>query len=370
MKIIHIITHLELGGAQKTTLNMMKALKKSGYKVTLLSSRQGLLYQEAKKEFGKELRAIWSLRREINPVFDFISFFKIYFYLKENKFDIVHTHSSKAGILGRWAAKIAGVKKVFHTIHGFGFHESQFFLLRKFYVYLEKFTAGITTTLIAVAPEIVKKGLKNKIGKPHQYKVIPEIVFIPQSDKPEILSKYNPKIKIGMVACLKPQKAPLDFIKSARYLLKEQKNFEFTLIGDGHLRKKVEAYLRDNIFFNNFKLLGWRKDAYNLMKEWDIVVLTSRWEGLPHVIIEAMSLGKAIIATAVDGVKNIIRDKENGLLVSPQNPYQLAEKILLLANDDKLREKLSLNAYEDYKNNILFNPKVNLRKIEEIYIKC
>lgn len=367
MKIAQIITNLELGGAQKATISLTKWLINRGYDVFLVTSAQGFLFAPVSQQLKNNLYCIKYLVRPINPVFDFIAFIRLYLFLKYYKPDIVHTHTSKAGIIGRWAAKLAGVKKIIHTIHGFAFNQYQPFLLRYFYILAEKVTSYITDKLIAVAPEVKNKGLKHRIGKLRQYHLIPEIVDIPSIDKRETYQK-NGKIKIGMVACLKPQKSPDTFLKAARILLKQRNDLIFFLVGDGPLRRKLENSIERSKLNGSFIIMGWREDAYQLMNQWDVVVLTSLWEGLPHVIVEAFSLGKPVIASAVDGIKDVIKDGINGLLFQPGNYRELADKMLTVLNDNALRKKLAEQAYFSYMNNKWLSSQECMSLIEKIYL--
>ncbi len=149
IKAAHIITSLELGGAQQNTLYTVEHLDKDKFDVTLICGSGGLLDEDADRT-GVRVVFIPSLRRKIAPWFDIVAFLKLWEICKKENFTIVHTHSSKAGILGRWAARLAGVPVIIHTVHGWSFNDYQNPALRKFFIWLERLTANITTKIIAV----------------------------------------------------------------------------------------------------------------------------------------------------------------------------------------------------------------------------
>ena len=174
-KVVHIITKLELGGAQQNTLFTVAHLTRSRYEPVLIAGTEGVLVEDARRLDDVKVYLVPELVREISPIKDLIALFKIRRILKELKCDtegeglrtraaiIVHTHCSKAGILGRWAARTAGIKIVIHSIHGFSFNDYQPSLVRAFYIYLEKLTAIITAKFIAVSKENIDKGINKGI---------------------------------------------------------------------------------------------------------------------------------------------------------------------------------------------------------------
>ncbi len=172
LNVLHTIAKLELGGAQQNTLYTLKNLDKQRFHPILVTGCQGILAEEAKKMKGVEVIFVSAFKREINPVLDLIALFKLYQICRRQEIDIVHTHGSKAGILGRWAGRLAKVPIIIHTVHGWGFNDYQHPPVRNLFILLEKLTAKITTRLIAVAGANRDRGLKEGIGNPSQYTVI------------------------------------------------------------------------------------------------------------------------------------------------------------------------------------------------------
>lgn len=369
LKVVYIITKLELGGAQLCVLNCVRHLDRNSFFVTLISSKKGILAHDARLIPNTNFYFIPTLKRTINLVSDTITFFKLYQYLKKNRVDIVHTHSSKAGILGRWAAYLAKVPIILHTIHGFSFHERQFCLKKSFFIFLEKITAKITSKLITVCQSDIKKGLKYKIGKKEQYILIRNGI-----NKQEFLNLRQKKQDaqgrpvVAAISCLKPQKAPLDYIRACSIVREVFPEAKFLLIGDGILRQKVLQLVKFFRLENNFFLMGWRRDIPSLIRDIDIFVLSSYWEGLPMSILEAFACAKPVVATAVDGVPEIVKDGENGFLVSPGDYQSLAKKIILLLKDKNLIFNMGENNRRFIANAHEFSLEFSVDKLQNFYL--
>jgi glycosyltransferase involved in cell wall biosynthesis len=290
------------------------------------------------------------LMREINPLMDMRALLKIRSILKAlkktNSAMIVHTHSSKAGILGRWGARFAGADVIIHTIHGFGFHDHQSSPKRNFIILLEKVTAMITDKLIAVSKANIKKGVDVGIFPSHKTVLIRSGIKIEgftgirvkKAQKKKELGVAQNLSLVTMIGCLKPQKAPLDYVGVAHLVL-QKKDAHFILVGDGVLRGKVEKRADELGLGDRFTLLGWRRDIPEIMAATDIFVLTSLWEGLPRVLPQAMVMGIPIVATKVDGTPEAVTNGVNGFLIEPRDVKGMAEKILyLLDNPGKARD--------------------------------
>ncbi|HAJ56763.1 MAG TPA: hypothetical protein DCL35_03210 [Candidatus Omnitrophica bacterium] len=345
-KVLHIVTKLELGGAQKNALSILAGLNRHKYEVHLISS-EGLLSAQAADIPGMHLKLMPFLKRAPDPFCDLLAFFSMVSYMRTNKIDIVHTHSSKAGILGRWAAYFAGVRFIIHTVHGWGFHDYLKSFLNDLYIFLERKTASITTRIVAVSQDDIRKGLAHGIGSPEKYVLIRcGIPPAPIKEPGVYLSKRHSlgftqdDLIVGMVACLKPQKNPADLIIAAASVLGGHPRAKFVLIGDGVLRKKVKQEIGKRGLEDSILMLGWRTDAEEIMPVFDIVVLTSLWEGLPLVFLEAMRSAKPIVAYDTCGAGEAVKDGVNGFLARPGDTEGLAAKISLLLENDGLRSRM------------------------------
>ncbi|WP_372519250.1 glycosyltransferase family 4 protein [Candidatus Ruminimicrobiellum ovillum] len=370
IKVAVIITKLELGGAQKVAISVCEKIDKTKFEPFLICGCGGILDEETKNK----IRVIFvkDLVREINPVKDLKSLFSIYKILKQEKPGIVHTHSSKAGIIGRFAARMCGIKNIIHTIHGFSFNDTQSFLKKNLFIFLEKIGAKISKYLIPVSVENTTKGLKNNIGKKEQYHYIRLGIDIENfknfKDKPSLKKELNIDEKDFLVTTIgpfKPQKNLPDFIKIAKDISENHKNFKFVIVGDGTLRKSFEQLIKEYNISDKIFLLGWRRDISNILNSSDFFVMTSLWEGLPISTIEAMCCGLSPVVNDVDGQREIIKNDFNGFLVKPYDIKTTEEKILLLAHNKQLKNTLSINA----KNSIDYTFSIDymIKKHEELY---
>jgi glycosyltransferase involved in cell wall biosynthesis len=344
LPVVHIITKLELGGAQQNTLFTIARLDRERFRPYLITNNKGLLVSEAMALKGVKTYLLPELMREINPLTDMRALLKIRSILKAlkktNSAMIVHTHSSKAGILGRWGARFAGADVIIHTIHGFGFHDHQSFPIRTFIILFEKVTTMITDKLIAVSKANIKKGVEKGIFPVQKAILIRSGIELEEFTGVKV-NKEDKKMELGvkptlplvtMIGCLKPQKAPLDYMEVAHVVLKK-KDAHFILVGDGVLRGKVEKRADELGLGGRFTLLGWRRDIPEIMAATDIFVLTSLWEGLPRVLPQAMVMGIPIVATKVDGTPEAVTNGVNGFLIEPRDVKGMAEKILFLLNN-------------------------------------
>lgn len=347
--LLTIITKLELGGAQQVALNTLRLLPKDQYRCFLISGPGGLLDQQARQLENVEVHLWRSFKHPIRPWSDLMTLIKLVGFMRQERIDLVHTHSSKAGLLGRWAARLAGVPRIIHTVHGWPFHDQQPFWLRWLYVWLERRSAAITHRLVAVSQATKEKGLHYRIGREDQYRVVwpgsdlkafgPGIVDDHLALREQLHIEGYPPL-VGMIGNLKPQKAPVEFVRMAALVHEQVPEARFVLAGDGPLRAKVEAEIIRLKLEQIISLTGWRRDVAELMRGLNVVVLTSLWEGLPCVFGQAMKTGLPIVATDVEGAREAVQDGETGFLVPLKNPAAMAEKVILLLKDQPLRIRM------------------------------
>jgi glycosyltransferase involved in cell wall biosynthesis len=349
INILYVITKLELGGAQKQLLSLVAQLPKEKYNVFLITAKNGILFPDASSIEGLKIKRSIFLERPVNLFKDFLALLEIYCFIKKNSIKIVHTHSSKAGILGRWAARLAKVKIIIHTVHGWSFNDYQSSLCRRFFIWLESFTATFTDRLIVVSYSDRRKGLDNGIGREDKYILIRYGIdfaeFEPANDGiRKELRISSEDLVVGMVACLKPQKSPQDFIKLAFLIKDALPNVKFVLTGDGVLRGHIEELIKRFNLENNVILTGWRRDIPCMLSAMDVFVLTSLWEGLPVSVLEAMAARKPVVITNTGGDSEVISEGQNGFLASPRDIKSMAERLLVLLKDEALRKTMGQKA--------------------------
>lgn len=353
IRVCHIITLLELGGAQQNTLYTSAHLDRRRFEVSLVAGPGGLLDDEARSIPFMETHWIPELVREVSPARDFVALLKLTALLRRLKPDLVHTHSSKAGILGRWAAHLAGVGAVVHTVHGFGFHPGMPSLKRQWFRTLETWTAPLTTRFLAVSQANLDCAVRSGIFPPGRASLIRSGVELAAFRNGAGRGSLRTELKIspdapvvGMVGCLKPQKAPVDFVKVAAEVSRRVAGAHFLLVGDGELRGAVERVVVQHSLAGRFHLLGWRRDIPSLFKNIDVLALTSLWEGLPRVVPEAMAASLPVVATRVDGTPEAVVEGETGFLVEPGDVSAMADKISWLLEHPEVARSMGLKGRE------------------------
>ena len=313
--ICHIITKLELGGAQEVALYAVSHLDRTRFRPVLLAGPGGLLTEEARRLPGVQTIIVPSLGRRIHAIGDLLAFVHVFWLLRRLKPVIVHTHSSKAGILGRWAAWCARVPLILHTVHGFGITPVQPRWMQRLFILLERITGWVTTHWITVADIDARKGRQWRLFEENVSTIRPGIDPVPfrYPLPPAARQRLRDELGIGSgaylvgtVACLKPQKAPEDVIAVAKLVCSRMPGARFVLIGDGILRPRLEAQINGEGLNHHVRLAGWRRDVPRAMDCFDLLLLTSRWEGLPRVMLEAGAAGLPIVATRVGGVEEAV----------------------------------------------------------------
>lgn len=347
--VLHIITRLIVGGAQENTLYTAMRLDPARYQVEVISGPQtgseGSLIEEAREQ-GVHLLILPELLRQISPVNDLRAFWRLFRILRQGRYEIVHTHSSKAGILGRLAAKLAGVPVIIHTVHGWSFHDYMPVLTRRTYMLLERLMARFSDALIVVAERDIRKGLDAGIGQPGQYHLIRSAIplefFDParvdrQAARQELGIPANALV-VGNVGRFSAQKNPLDWVRVCARIAREAPHVRFLLVGDGPLRAEVEALAAQEGLSGLVVMPGLRRDAARMLRCMDVFLLTSLWEGLPRVLPQAMAMGLPVVATNADGSAEAVKPGITGYLCEPGDFEGMAQRCLELLSNDGLRD--------------------------------
>ncbi|HEX5647778.1 MAG TPA: glycosyltransferase family 4 protein [Nitrospira sp.] len=334
--VCHIITKLELGGAQKITLRTVAHLDRSKFHSILITGgEEAELDADAAKIPDVEFHRVKSLVRAISPVQDVAAFLALTKLLRRIAPTIVHTHSSKAGILGRWAAWAAGVPVIVHSVHGFGFTPEQHPLMRQMLIVVERWTSRLTQWIFTDSESNRQQGIALGLFDKDRSSMLPpgidlhavRAVRVDPDEKKSSLGLDRGKLLVGMVAPFKPQKAPLDFIRVAAKICQRRQDVQFVLVGDGELRQAIEKEICRLGLTHSVTLTGWRRDVPEIMKCLDLFLLTSRWEGLPRVYMEALSCGVPVVGTCVDGAEEIVQEGVNGFLKAPGDVDGLADRV-------------------------------------------
>lgn len=356
IRVLHIITRLILGGAQENTLLTVIGQQCSDrYSVVLLSGidegPEGTLHQEA-QEHGVNLVLTPWLVRPIHPLMDLVALFVLYRFIKRGRFDIVHTHSSKAGLIGRIAARMAGVPVIIHTLHSLVFHEYQSRLKNWLYIRLKKLCAPMTDYYISVCDATTRGALQAGIGSPNRYVTIYSgIDLSPFIEVSRQLTPEQAKIRLGIdptqsvvgkVARLYYQKGHELFLQSAARVAAAYPHVVFLLVGHGVLRQSLEQQARDLGIIDRVVFAGRVKpsEVPLYMRAMDVVVHTSVREGVARVIPQAYAVETPVVALNLDGAPEVIKDGQTGFLVEPGSDIVVAEAVVKLLQSSELRREM------------------------------
>lgn len=378
IRVLHVITRLIVGGAQENTIYTCHLLDPARYEVDLVIGPQlgpeGELVSIVEKDrIG--LKTLDPLVREINPATDWRALKGLQALMAEGRYDVVHTHSSKAGILGRMAARRARVPVIVHTVHGWGFHDRMNPLKRRAYIMAEKYCERMTDRMVVVTQLDADAGLRYGIGRAGKYtRIFSAIDLDEYRDMAiDVAAKkrglgLDPDLPVvGCVGRLSPQKAPEYFMRMAAEVLAQFPAVQFLYVGGGPLRLEMEALIQNLGLEGKVVLSGLRRDVPELMRVMDIFVLLSLWEGLPRVFSQAMASGLPVIASRVGGAAEIVQDGDNGFLVVPADFKTPAEKVLLLLRDEALRARMGRRGRERVYPD--FCVKHMVRRLDDLYVE-
>lgn len=356
IKIIRIISRLNIGGPAKHVVSLNVGLDPLRFEQILISGVDNrgegimsdlVLDNNLKVIYIPELVAEFSLK-----LCDLIAFIKIFKIICKERPDIVHTHTAKAGVLGRLAARLAGVSLIFHTYHGHVFHGYFSFLKSWSLCYLDRMVAFFTDRIIvvsnAVKEDLVKYGIvsSNKIAIiALGFNLVPLLEC--KNKKGELRKELGigkDSLVVGIVGRIAPIKNHSLFLEAAARVISKNIDVYFIVVGDGLLRKQEEERARTLGISERVIFMGWRRDLTCIYADMDILVVSSINEGTPVAAIEAMAVGCSVVATRVGGVVDLIQDGQTGLLVESQDSKGLAEAILKLFLDPQLRDRISTAA--------------------------
>ena len=348
IRVLHIITRLIKGGAQENTLITVLGLRDKGYDVVLASGPtsgpEGEIESYA-RAMGVKLLIIPELVREPNLFKDIVSTAKLYNLIVRHKFDIVHTHTSKAGIVGRLAAKLASAPIIVHTPHGHIFHSYFGFIKSKFYHAMEMFFSHFCDKIVTLTDKCRDEHVKYKIAPASKFVTIHSGVRLERFiDRPfnneEVKNEFNiptHKRVAGTVARLEPIKGVNYFVDSMKDVLENIPDVHFLVVGDGSQRPHLEKRTQELGIEQNVTFTGVREDVPRLISAMDLFVLSSLNEGMGRVLVEAGAMAKPAVATKVSGIPELVKHGKTGILVNSKDSKDLAQGIVeLLSSPEKL----------------------------------
>lgn len=354
LRVLHIITRLDRGGSAENTLLTVAGLDPERFDVTLAvgpTAGERSPTETVARDRGVRFVDIEHLVRPPHPLRDILALRQLRRLLAEG-FDIVHTHTSKAGVLGRLAAHRAGTQAVVHTPHGHVFYGYHGTVVTGLFVLIERRAARWCHRLIALTSADRDDHLRFGVGSPPQWEVIHSGVDFdrldgarrPGADVRRALGIDEEAFVVGTLGRLTAVKGQIHLVHAFARLCRLLPHAWLLLIGDGEERESLQAASRQVGMADRIVFAGWRHDVRDVVGALDAFALPSLNEGMGKALVEAMYLGLPVVATRVGGVPELVADGGDGLLVPAADPEALAQALLRLAGDGELRSRLGANA--------------------------
>ncbi len=352
LRILHVHTVPVVSGSGINTLLTMLGSLSRGHKVALACQNSGRLTEEASRA-GIDIYEVPSMGREVRPLQDVISVFALRRLMRDRQFDVVHTHNSKAGFVGRLAARLAGVPVVVHTIHGFAFHDAESSGRRWLFRVFEHVAAGWSDGMIFISHALEQWAGKEGIGKGIPRRVIYsgiDVGAFGSADGSAVREEFkidSGRTVVGIVSKLWEGKGHHVLFRAWRTIQKNWKGSDSPLllvVGEGPLDLELKKLAGELGIRSNVVFTGFRRDIPAITSAMDISVLPSAFEGMGRVILEAMAAGKPVVASRVGGIPDLVREGVNGLLVPPNDEEALCGALVRLLTDERQRQDLGSGA--------------------------
>lgn len=367
IKVLHVITRFWAGAGGNTLVSAL-GMDQERYEVWIAGVEGGPLWERAEAA-GIRTVKLRGFTEVIAPVADLGVLLQLCRLIRRERFSVVHTHSSKAGVLGRFAAWLCRTPVIVHTFHGFSFHDHMSRTRRRVYLVMERFVQPMTDRVLTVAPAVAREAVEQRLGRPGDVWVVPsaiELDEVPIEGGPGIRERLglsrDARI-VGTVGRIDFQKAPLDFVRMASIVARERPGTVFVMVGDGPMEdetKREAERLGVDILFT-----GFRPDAAEIASAFDVFVVSSLYEGLGRSLTEALASGRPVVASAVNGVPDLVEPGATGLLAPARDPRQLASSAMWLL--DHPEEAARMGAQGRARVRAQFRPEDMCSLIEATY---
>jgi glycosyltransferase involved in cell wall biosynthesis len=348
LRVATIVTRFQ-AGAGAVALHGALGLDPGRFQVSISAGSGDRLLDDARSA-GLPVHVEPSLRSPIDPVHDLLALRRLSTLLAGGDFDVVHTHSAKAGTIGRLAARRAGVPRIVHTFHGFPFHEFQSAARRNGYIGIERRLGRFTDVALCVGTGVASEAVRRRLLPPERIRTIgvisgarpPADLALARATARRQLGLTASDRVVGAVGRLAYQKAPEHFLAALARL--NRRDVVGVWVGGGELAEQVAAEAARLAPQVRVLLTGERSDVLELLPAFDVFALPSRYEGVPVALVEAAMCGVPIVATAVNGVCDVVVPGSTGLLVPPQRPDLLARAVDHLLDHPATAERLAREA--------------------------
>lgn len=374
--ILHIHTLPVISGSGLNTFLSMKGIKNDSIKIALACAPGGPLLDLVTDE-GMEVFRFPNMVQPMNPARDIAAVFDLYRFLKRNRFDIVHTHNSKAGFIGRLSARLARVPVIIHTVHGFSFHDQEPLWRRMLFKNLERAASHWCDKMIFISEPLIDWAIREKITSREKtvkiYSGIDINRFKPASDNEKKSARigfgipHNSPVA-GIVSKLWDGKGHEMLITAFKEIKKDIRNAKLLIVGEGYLEAGLRSYVNETGLSDSVIFTGFKSDVREVMTCFDISVLPSFFEGMGRVLIEAMAMKIPVVASNVGGIPDIVKNNRNGLLVEPGNIFELSNAIKKLLTNKSMLLSMGENGHRAVKRE--FTAESMNEKILEVYKSC
>ncbi len=373
IKVLHIHTLPIVSGSGINTYLSMRGMDRRLYEVELACAPGGRLI-DLVQEHRMTVRPFKNLVQPLNPLKDTLALINLIFFLKKNPYHIVHTHNSKAGFLGRLAAKLARVPVIIHTVHGFAFHDQEPPWRQTLFRNLERAASRWCDKMIFISQPLIDCALREQIVAEEKtvkiYSGIELDLFRPATSRTKNNSRKKWNIDqraavIGIVSKLWEGKGHVILLEAFKELKKEMKDAFLVIVGEGDLYDKLVRIANRNGLSDSVLFTGFQLDVSEIIATFDVAVLPSFFEGMGRVLLESMAMGKPVVASRVGGIPDLVEHGINGLLVTPGDTQELTDALQKILNDKKLAQRLGKEGQKRVKEQ--FSADVMVQSIEKVY---
>ena len=377
INVLHIHTLPIISGSGLNTFLSMKGMDRNIYKVELACAPGGRLI-DLVRENQMGVKTFKNLVQPLHPVKDILAVAELIFFLRKKRYHIVHTHNSKAGFVGRLAAKITGIPVIIHTVHGFAFHDQEPAWRQSLFRNLEKVASHMCDKMIFISQPLVDWALRekivlrrDKIAKIYSGIDLERFRPVTEEEKNSVREKWNIRhddAVIGIVSKLWEGKGHEILIRAFKEVKKDIKRARLIIVGEGPLDNMLHDLvdrlgLSDSVLFTGFQM-----DVAAIISSFDVAVLPSYFEGMGRVLLEAMAMEKPVVASRVGGIPDLVKDNVNGLLITPGDVKGLADALKKLLNDKRLANIMGRDGRKRITDK--YSADAMVRSISNIYIEC